>query len=330
MKKILSLILSALICALCLTSCSGGEAEKDGYKIAFVPKLTSVPWFERMEDAVSDYNKENGTDYFYGGSTDTAGQVTYLEQLLAEDWDAICVVPYDTESIAPLLEKAKQDGIVVITHEADSLDPAYFDYDVEAFQSEALGTHYGEILVEKSGGEGAYIQFVGSLNSVTHNIWCDNADKYIAENSNLKKLGRYETNDDTTSAYNQTKELLQAHPEIVAIEGSSSTDVSGIARAVEELGLSGKVTIVGTSLPSVCGEYIESGTITTISLWDPALTAKVMFNLAEKVLDNRDAFSTDGYTTDVEGYEKFTVQGNVLYGNARIDVTKDNIVEYNF
>ncbi|HBL41469.1 MAG TPA: LacI family transcriptional regulator, partial [Ruminococcaceae bacterium] len=156
MKKTLALFMTTLVCVCCFASCSGeAPATADtaeGYKIAFVPKLTSVSWFERMEDAVNTYNEENGCSYFYGGSTDAAGQATYLEQLLAEDWDAICVVPYDTESIAPLLEKARNDGILVITHEADTLDPKCFDCDVEAFRSEDLGTHYGELLVEKTGG----------------------------------------------------------------------------------------------------------------------------------------------------------------------------------
>jgi len=329
MKRTAAVFMALILCIACLTSC-GGEAEKRGYKIALVPKLTSASWFERMEKSVNAYNKENGTDYYYGGSTDTSGQAAYLEQLLAEDWDAICIVPFDTESIAPLLEKAKKEGIVIITHEADMLDPAYYDYDLEAFRSEDLGRHYGEVLVEETGGEGTYIQFVGSLNSVTHGTWCDSADSYIAENSNLIKLGRYETGDDLTSAYNQTKELLQAHPEINALQGSASTDLPGAARAVEELGLSGKVTLVGTSLPSLCEEYIKSGTIVSCSLWDPGLAAEEMLDLAEKILADKENFDISRYKSVVAGYGTFSLTGRIIYGNARIDITKENLSDYDF
>lgn len=104
------------------------ESKGGGYKIAVVPKMTNIGWFQRMEEGVNDYNKENGTDYVYRGSAEGADQAGIVEQMLAEDWDAICVVPFDSESLAPVLEKAREQGIVVITHEASSMDPKYFDY----------------------------------------------------------------------------------------------------------------------------------------------------------------------------------------------------------
>lgn len=296
------------------------------YKIAVVPKMTNIGWFQRMEEGVNDYNKENGTDYVYRGSAEGADQAGIVEQMLAEDWDAICVVPFDSESLAPVLEKAREQGIVVITHEASSMDPKYFDYDIEAFVNADYGTHFAEALSEAAGGKGTYIQFVGDLNSVSHNEWCDAADKYFEANTEMKKLGRYETGDDTTSSYNQTKELLQANPDITAIEGSASTDVVGAAQAVDELGLTGKVAVVGTSMTSIARNYVEKDVINTFSVWDPAKAGQAMIELAIDVLD--DGKAPEGLK--VEGYDKLTADGTVLYGNARVDVTKENMDDYDF
>ena len=138
----------------------------DDYKIAVVPKMTNIGWFQRMEEGVNEYNEENGTDYVYRGSAEGADQASIVEQMLAEDWDAICVVPFDSESLAPVLEKARDQGIVVITHEAASMDPKYFDYDIEAFVNADYGKHFAEAISDFTGGEGKYIQFVGSLNSL--------------------------------------------------------------------------------------------------------------------------------------------------------------------
>lgn len=306
---------------------AAAEESKGGdYKIAVVPKMTNIGWFQRMEEGVNDYNKENGTDYVYRGSAEGADQAGIVEQMLAEDWDAICVVPFDSESLAPVLEKAREQGIVVITHEASSMDPKYFDYDIEAFVNADYGTHFAEAISDITGGEGTYIQFVGDLNSVSHNEWCDAADEYFAANTSMKKLGRYETGDDTTSSYNQTKELLQANPDITAIEGSASTDVVGAAQAVDELGLTGKVAVVGTSMTSIARNYVEKDVINTFSVWDPAKAGQAMIELAIDVLDNGEAPDA----LNVEGYESLTADGTVLYGNARVDVTKDNMDEYDF
>ena len=344
-KRIFALGTAALMTATLFAGCgdnnadtntpaSGEDAEAGtNYKIAVVPKMTTIGWFQRMEVGVKAYNEANGTDYLYGGSPEGADQAAYVETLLAEDWDAICVVPFDSQSLTPVLQKAKEAGVVVITHEAASMDPQYFDYDIEAFVNADYGTNFAKQLVELTGGEGTYIQFVGDLNSVSHNEWCDAADAYFAENSKMTKLGRYETGDDTTASYNQTKELLQAHPEINAIEGSASTDVAGAAQAVAELGLSGKVAIVGTSMATVCGDYIEDGTIASFSVWDPAEAGKAMIELAIAVLDAEGELDVASTSLNAAGYETLNAgEGTptVLYGNARVDVNKDNMADYNF
>lgn len=304
------------------TASSGKE-----YKIAVVPKMTNIGWFQRMEEGVKEYNSTNGTNVVYRGSAEGADQASIVEQMLAEDWDAICVVPFDSESIAPVLEKAREKGILVITHEAASMDPKYFDYDIEAFANEDYGKHFAEVIAKNAPASGKYIQFVGDLNSVSHNQWCDAADAYLKENTKLEKLGRYETGDQTTSSYDQTKELLQANPDIVAIEGSASTDVVGAAQAVDELGLTGKVTVVGTSMTSLAKNYVDKGTINTFSVWDPAKAGQAMIELATSVLDNGGKAPD---SLDVEGYDKLTPDGTVLYGNARVDVDKSNMSDYDF
>ena len=129
-KRILSGLMAAGMAASLLTACGGSSSstaastpastpagstassEAAGgtgtdYKIAVVPKMTNIAWFQRMEEGVDAYNEETGSDIFYGGSAEGADQASYVESLLAEDWDAICVVPFDVEAIGPVLQKAK-------------------------------------------------------------------------------------------------------------------------------------------------------------------------------------------------------------------------------
>lgn len=311
-------------------SALGAEGAGD-YKIAVVPKMTNIAWFQRMEEGVKAYNDATGSDVYYGGSSEGADQASYVESLLAEHWDAICVVPFDSEAMAPVLEKAREQGVVVITHEAASMDKSVRDMDVEAFQNKDYGENFMNELGTLTGGKGKYIQFVGSLTSVSHNEWCD-AAQALQEKSypDMECVGRYETADDTTSSYDQTKELLTANPDITAIEGSASTDVVGAAQAVEELGLAGKVQIVGTSMTSIAKQYVDDGTIASFSVWDPAEAGKAMISMAIGVLDGK--AQGKELSLAATGYETVTdVDGNgVYYGNARVDVTKDNMADYDF
>lgn len=304
---------------------AGSTAGKKDYKIAVVPKLTSIAWFERMEVGVKEYAKEKGVDAFYTGPSqgDGALQAQVIEDLIAQDVDAICVVPFSTESLEPVLKKARDAGIVVIAHEASGMEN--IDYDIEAFDNEEYGRHFMEKLGELTGGKGEYILEVGALTSQSHNQWVD-ASRALQEEKfpNMKMYGdKIETADDQSTSYNKVKEVLTANPNIAAIQGSAMADVTGAALAVEELGLAGKVKIAGTSLVSVSGKYVENGTIDMISFWDPALAGKAMIELAIRVLDGEEIKT--GLDLGVEGYNKLTLTDKVLTGQAWIDVTKENV-----
>ncbi len=299
---------------------SGGD-----YKIAVVPKLTSIAWFQRMEVGVNEYAEENGVDAFYTGPSEGDGalQAQVIEDLISQGVDAICVVPFSTESLEPVLKKAREAGIVVISHEASGMEN--IDYDIEAFNNEEYGKHFMEVLGEAAGGKGEYLFEVGSLTSESHNQWVD-AAKALQEEKfpEMKQYGdKIETADDQSKSYDKVKEALTANPNIVAIQGSAMPDVAGAALAVQELGLAGKVKIAGTSLVSVAGKYVEDGTIEMISFWDPALAGKAMIELALKVLNGEEIQT--GTDLGIDGYTNLTLDGKVLTGQAWIDVTKDNV-----
>lgn len=329
MKKITIMLLTVLLAASTFTFANGSnEQAKDGtpnYKIAVVPKLTSITWFQRMEVGVKEYAKETGVDAFYTGPSEGDGalQAQVIEDLISQGVDAICVVPFSTESLEPVLKKAREAGIVVITHEASTMKNN--DYDLEAFSNAAYGAHFMDKLGELTGGEGEYIFEVGSLTSESHNQWVDAAKKLQEEKyPNMKQYGdKIETADNLNTSYNKVKEVLTANPNIKAIQGSAMPDVAGAALAVEELGLQGKIAICGTSLVSVSGKYIKDGTIAMASFWDPALAGKAMIELALKVL-NKEPIQ-NGLNLNVPGYENLTLTNGVLSGQAWIDITKENV-----
>lgn len=328
MKKKMVLVL-ALILVVASFAFAGGAKEvtgaKKNYKIAVVPKLTSIAWFQRMEVGVKEFAKESGVDAFYTGPSEGDGalQAQAIEDLISQGVDAICVVPFSTSALEPVLKKAREAGIVVISHEAATMTNV--DYDIEAFDNEEYGRHFMELLGKLTGGKGQYIFEVGSLTSESHNQWVDSAKKLqLAKFPGMSQYGdKIETADNQSTSYSKVKEVLTANPNIAAIQGSAMPDVAGAALAVEELGLAGKVKIAGTSLVSVAGKYVKNGTIEMISFWDPALAGKAMIQLAIKVLDGEKIAT--GLDLGVLGYDNLTLDGKLLTGQAWIDVTKENV-----
>ncbi|MDD6347173.1 MAG: autoinducer 2 ABC transporter substrate-binding protein [Lachnospiraceae bacterium] len=314
---------------------SEAEAEPEtsdstDFTIATIVKLTGVAWFDRMEVGVNQFAEDTGVDAYQTGANtaDPAEQVKVIEDCIAQGVDAICVVPNSTESLETVLKKAMDAGIIVITHEASDVQNANFD--IEAFNNSDYGAHFMDQLGEMMGGEGQYTTFVGSLTATSHNEWVDaSTEKQAAEYPNMELVSnKNETTEDSDIAYSKAKELLAAYPDLVGFQGSAMTDAPGVARAIEEAGKADSTYVIGTSLVSVAGQYLESGAIDEISFWDPALAGYAMNELALMMLQGKEP--VDGISLNAEGYQDLVLDGKVFYGKAWIDVTKDNMGDYDF
>lgn len=328
MKRLVTVLLVLSLMAVMSLGTFAAPAKK--YNIATVVKLSGVNWFNRMEVGVKRFAKDTGHNAFQLGpaKADAALQVQIIEDLIAQKVDAICVVPFSVEALEPVLKKAMDKGIIVIAHEAANQQNCH--YDIEAFDNAAYGEKFMEYLASLMGYEGEYAAFVGSYTSKSHNEWVDAAIALQKAKYPKMKLvtDKIETYDDQQTAYNKTKELLKAYPNLKGIQGSCSTDPAGAGLAVEEMGLQGKVHVVGTSIPSVSGQYIRSGATSVIGFWDPADAGYAMSELAVMLLEGKKV--GDGLDLTPAGYQGLKLKGKVFYGQAWVHVTKENVDDYDF
>ncbi len=304
--------------------------EEEELVMVTIVKIAGINWFNRMEEGVLAWGEENGVNATLVGpaEADAAQQIPIIEDLIAQGVDAICVVPMDPVQLDPVLQKAMDAGIVVVTHEASNQES--MDYDIEAFDNSAFGAGLMDRLAEEMGEEGEYAVFVGSLGSKTHNEWADGG---IAQQEeaypNMTMVGdKNESFDDSEIAYQKAKEILAAYPDIKGFQGSASTDVAGIGRAIEEAGLQDEVAVVGTSLPSIAGDLLFSGAIDAIGFWDPAVAGAACNQMA--LMKIRGEEVAVGADLGIEGYGDLIGEGNVLYGNAAVYVDESNAADYGF
>ncbi|QWW19644.1 autoinducer 2 ABC transporter substrate-binding protein [Schaalia sp. 19OD2882] len=314
---------------------SGASAAGGDYTIAVVPKDATNPWFVRMEVGVKKYAEETGMNVYQKGpaETDATMQAQVIQDLIAQGVDAICVVPVDPGAIEPVLKEAMDAGIVVITHEGASQENT--QYDIEAFNNAAYGAFIMDNLAEAMGEEGVYTTMVGHVTNASHNEWADggveHAKKAYPKMKLLEAEPRVESQDNGETAYQVAKELLKKYPEVKGIMGTSSFDAPGVARAIEELGLKGKVFTAGTGMPDANKEILQKDLVHALTLWDPADAGYAMASLATKVLKGEEI--QDGVDLGVKGYESMKfAEGStkVLEGNGWITITKDNVADLGF
>jgi simple sugar transport system substrate-binding protein len=306
------------------------------YSIATVVKVDGIAWFDRMRDGVQQFGADTDHDTWMVGpsSADAAAQVQLVENLIAQGVDAIAIVPFSVEAVEPVLKKARDRGIVVISHEASNIRNV--DYDIEAFDNLAYGAKLMDELAEQMGESGQYVATVGSLTSKSQNEWIDGAIARQKEAYPDMEMvtERLETYDDANTDYTKLKEALTAHPDIAGIVGGPMPTSAGAGRLIAESGLQGQLHFAGTGLPSVAGDYIAGGDIKYIQFWDPAVAGYAMNMLAVAALEGRDDQIGAGLDLGLQGYENLKEAGedrqNVLYGAGWVGVTADNMDQYNF
>ncbi|MDR3166299.1 MAG: substrate-binding domain-containing protein, partial [Treponema sp.] len=190
-----------------------------------------------------------------------------------------------------------------------------------------------DIMAEWMGGSGVWQPFVGLLTSPTHNQWVDGeiAQAQAKYPGLVTAQDRIEEREDQQLAYERALELLRAHTDVRALMGSAMSTVPGVSQAITERGLIGRVAAFGTCLPSVAGDYLESGAAQSIHFWVPADAAYATASAAYKMLKGETI--ADGTDLGVSGYNSVTIKNNdagvpVIYGQAWVDVNKDNLSEW--
>ncbi len=333
MKRVLMIMLVMISLTGMLFAAGAQEAsDKGDYEIVVVPKDATIPWFVRMDVGVKEFAADSGLNVYMKGpsATDVTQQAEVIEDLIAQGVDALCVVPVDPSALEPVLKKAMDRGIVVVTHEGSTQKNTM--YNVEAFDNAGYGAFIMDNLAAAMGETGVYTTMVGHVTNASHNEWADGAvNRQLEAYPNMTLLAadpRVEIMDDASVTYEKAKELFKKYAELEGIVGTSAHVVANVPRAIEELGLVDKAFVSGTGLPSQAGQYIKSGSVKSMTLWDPADAGYVMAALAEKILDGEEI--TNGVDLGKPGYENMILKGNQLQGAGWITIDASNIDQFNF
>lgn len=352
-----SLVAVAGVLALVLTACGGnknsdtkgsspatdqaagssdtGAGNKAGkpFKTVVVVKLTGVGWFDRMESGLKEIDGKDGVFVRQVGADDASPekQVKILQDLIAEKPDVIAVVPNSPESLEGVLKQAQSAGIKVVTHEASNQQNT--DVDIEAFNNKDYGAHIMDNLAKCMNNEGTYVAFVGHLTAKSHMEWVEGGlEQAAAKYPKIKRVEEpIEALEDATVSYQKTKELLAKYPDLKGFQGSASTDVPGIGRAIQEASLQDKTCVMGTSIPSVSGKFLDDGSVDKIFFWDPALAGQAQVKLGAMLVRGEEI--KDGLDLGIKGYDsihRLADTPHAFAGSAWIDVDKDNAKDYPF
>ncbi len=312
-------------------SAGGGTGAK--VKVAFVPKLQGIPYFEAMNAGGKEAMADLGNvEWLYQGPTqaDAAAQADIVRSYISQKVDALFIAPNDPDSMAPLIKQGVDAGIKVGTSDTDAPNSAR-EVMVLMASSQGIGEANTEALMKAMGGKGKFAIVSCGETAAQLNQWIDVIKSYTKEKyPDAEIVDTVYAGEDVAKATQMATDLMNAHPDLTGLVGVCSTAGPGVAQAVENAGKIGKIFTVGMGTPNDMKKYLDSGAASAGVLWDAKalgyLTAWAGVQMAEGKDFQASQKVADGALENVT-YDPST---KVLLMGKPLTFTKETAGDYNF
>jgi ABC-type sugar transport system substrate-binding protein len=328
MKKTLALFL-VLIMVVGLALAVGAEAPKKG-KIAMVCYVTSAPYFAYGQKTAEETGKALGYDVIWTGTNevDTPGLIAIIENLIAQDVDAICLASGDTTSVVPICKVAMEKGIKVVSFDLD-IDPEGRNAYAGLMDLSELGIPQVESIVASIGDTGKYAIITGVLTNELLQKRIDFCLQYAKEKyPGLECVAIEGMDEDPEKAYSVAMNIMTAYPDVKAIMSNVSTGVGPISSAIEDAGKIGEVYACGQSTPNLAKPGMASGACKSAVLWDTGKWQAWAVTIAANLIEGKDM---PVGKLDIAGFPRAErLDGNVFYFYETFEFTPENINNFNF
>jgi rhamnose transport system substrate-binding protein len=319
-----------LIVAACGSSSGAGSAKLD---VAFLPKQVNNPYFDTAAAGGQKASGElKGTFKQVGPSTASASaQVPYIQTLTQQQVSAIVISGDDPTAVAPALKQAMSKGIKVVSYDADVEADARQVF-INQANAQDLGTTEVDLLGQELNYTGEIAILSASATAANQNTWIQFMKQELATSkfANMKLDAVVYGNDDDTTSYNMTQQLIQSYPHLKGIISPTTVGIAAAARYLDTNHLSGKVLLTGLGTPNQMRQYVKDGTCTAFELWNVNDLGYLAYYAASALVQGK-ITGKQGDTFTAGSLGSFTVgaNGEVLLGKPFV-FNAQNIDQFNF
>lgn len=239
--------------------------------MAVVTDVIDAQWAARLARGLGQTGAGFGltTSLLVPPRPDPALQAGLIATLIGRKVDAIGVLPLDPVVLDPVLQSARDNGILVVT--LGAVAPIARSWDIEIISPTAYAARQMTALAAEMGGRGAYAVYVGTLASPLDARCADAAIALQKARYPEMKLAtpRKPVAEDGRASARMTEDLLAAFPDLGGILSFGAAGTMGAGATVREQRAALHVAVVGTVLPSEARELIVTGAIRVGFLWSP-------------------------------------------------------------
>lgn len=249
---------------------SGESSDKEVVTIALLLKTLNNPFFISMKDGAEAAALENSVNLIVQAperETDVADQVQMMEDLIVKKVDAIILSACGPVELIPSIKKANEANIPVLlvndTVDDDAVADEGASYAAYIGTDNFMGGQQaGSFVAEylKDGGKVAILQGVPGVVAGDQRI--DGFLDKISANTAIEVVATQPANWERDQGYNVFENILTANPDVDLVYAANDMMALGAMEAIEQLGLTGEITVIGFDACDEAKEAIKAGKMT--------------------------------------------------------------------
>jgi len=271
-RRMVSWLVLAAACVLAgvPAGCRKDEKKRTGKpRIALIMKSLANEFFKTMEDGARAHQKGHSSQYDLicngiKNEQDVAKQVDLVEQMIAQEVDAIVIAPADSKALVPVCRKAQRAGIIVV-----NIDNK-FDSEVMAKENVRIpfvgpdnrrgARMAGEHLAARlnKGDKVAIVEGApNAYNGIQRKLGFEDAMKAAGMEVVSSQTGRWESG----PAEKVVAGMITQHPDLKAILCANDNMALGAMAALKSAGKGDQVLVIGYDNISAVQKLMAEGKV---------------------------------------------------------------------
>ena len=250
-KKVLAGIFGA---SLAMTLALGMSVHAEGLKFGYTYWAAS-DFFSTIGEAMQEVAEENGDEVLIvDAQQDQANQIGIIEDFITKGVSGVFLNPVDRDGIEPALDMLNEAGIPIVNVDTSVASLDKVDSYV-ASDNKGAGVICGEKLIEllPDGGE------IAILDYPANSACLDRVEGFTEtiEGKGFEIVDQQDAEGKPDPGLAKTQDILQAHPDLVAVFACNDQCGQGAYAAINEAGSS--AIVIGVDGSPEGKEYIAEG-----------------------------------------------------------------------
>lgn len=262
--------LTALATSLALVLALGGCAtEEKRTTIAVVGKAAGGEYWLAVKRGAQKKADAMGVKLLYLGTPteiDISGQIDLVEGLIQRKVEGIAISPTDSKALSPVVKRAVEAGIKVVTIDSDTTEKDRLCY--IGTNNTAAGEVAGKEMLKLLGGK------KGKIATITGVIGAQNLEERVAGfksavGDKVELLNVQPDNGNKDKSMAIAENTLTANPDVAAFFTTTAIGGPATAQALQTAGKGGQIKVISFDTTPTLIKHLKAGTVQVLIAQQP-------------------------------------------------------------